>query len=143
MAAAIRAGYAKKSAKVIASELLAKPRIRARVDALLAKAEKRTLVTAEYVITSIKELADRCMQKIPVVDQDGNETGEWRFDSSGANRALENLGKHLKLFTDVLDINIVDHLADRLKEARERRQVLINQTTTASSGNLATNGGSH
>ena len=40
------------------------------------------------------------MQAVPVMDREGHETGEWEFDSGGANRALELLGKHLQLFGD-------------------------------------------
>jgi phage terminase small subunit len=32
------------------------------------------------------------------VDEDGNNV--WEFDSSGANKALELLGRHLAMFTD-------------------------------------------
>lgn len=36
-------------------------------------------------------------------------------------RALELLGKHLKLFTDKIEIGADDSLADLIKEARERK----------------------
>ena len=66
--------------------------------------EKRTEITADYVLSSLKEVAERCKQAIPVMmkDENGNmvETGEYKFDSTGANRALELLGKNLKLFID-------------------------------------------
>lgn len=38
-------------------------------------------------------LVDRCMQAEQVLDRRGEPTGEWRFDSAGANRALETLCK--------------------------------------------------
>ena len=34
----------------------------------------------------------------PVRDRDGNPTGEYVYEGAVANRALELLGKHLKLF---------------------------------------------
>jgi hypothetical protein len=40
------------------------------------------------------EVFERCMQHKPVLDKDGNPTGEYRFDSAGAARALELMGKH-------------------------------------------------
>ena len=75
---------------------------------------KRTEIDADYVLTSLKEVADRCLQATPVmVKGEGGKmvkSGEYRFDSSGANRALELLGKHLKLFTDMLEQkNILSH----------------------------------
>ena len=36
------------------------------------------------------------------------------------NKGLEMLGKHLKMFTDILEIKDVTPLADRMKQARER-----------------------
>ena len=44
------------------------------------------------------------MKAEQVEDHDGNGTGEYRFEHAGANRALELLGKNLKLFTDVVKI---------------------------------------
>ena len=45
------------------------------------------------------------MQAVPVLVSDGEETGEWHFEHSGANKSLELLGKHLKLFTDKLELS--------------------------------------
>ena len=36
-------------------------------------------------------------------DNGMEESGEYKFDSSGANRSLELIGKHFKLFTDKID----------------------------------------
>lgn len=102
--AAIRAGYSKKTADRIGPELLGKTCVSQAIQEQQQLREKRTLITADYVINSLKEVAERCMQKEPILDHDGNETGEWRFDSSGANKSLELLGKHLKLFTDKTEL---------------------------------------
>lgn len=40
------------------------------------------------------------MQAAPVTDRDGMPTGEYRYDGSVANRALELLGKELGMFID-------------------------------------------
>ena len=76
-----------------------------------ARAE-RTEITADYVLRGIQEIAERCLQRAPVmvgrgedrqqaIDEEGRHV--WTFDSSGANKAFENLGKHLKLFTDKVE----------------------------------------
>ena len=41
----------------------------------------------------ILEVKNRCMQANPVLDKEGNETGVWKFDSNGANKALDICGK--------------------------------------------------
>jgi phage terminase small subunit len=109
--AAIRAGYSEKTANVQSSAFLAKPNIRARIQELMAERSKQTLVDAAYVIEGLVEVKERCMQRKPVMvwdarqkamvqklDEEGNNV--WEFDSNGANKALELLGKHLAMFTD-------------------------------------------
>jgi hypothetical protein len=48
--------------------------------------------------------------------------GVWEFDSSGANRSLELLGKHLRMFVDKveLDATVRTH-ADLIAEVARRR----------------------
>jgi phage terminase small subunit len=117
--AAIKAGYSQRTAYSIGDENLKKPEVIKALQKALADREKRTEITADYVLKSLKEVAERCMQKVPVMyydkenkcmeqetalvthpDGSVKEEGVWEFDSSGANKSLELLGKHLKLFTD-------------------------------------------
>ena len=42
----------------------------------------------------------RAMAEVPVLDRQGIETGEYRYNGTVANRALELLGKHQSMFTD-------------------------------------------
>lgn len=120
--AAIRAGYAPDSARITASKLLTDANILARIKELMDERSKITLVDATFVVESLKELFARCMQKKPVMHYDpsekaivqkkhvneetGEEVGIWEFDSTGANRALELLGKHLAMFTDKTNQNL-------------------------------------
>jgi phage terminase small subunit len=46
------------------------------------------------------ENAERALQHIPVLDRHGKPTGEYRYDGSVANRALELLGKQQGMFID-------------------------------------------
>ncbi|HOX27461.1 MAG TPA: terminase small subunit [Candidatus Krumholzibacteria bacterium] len=98
--AAIRAGYSANGADVTGSRLLGNARIATRIAALRSERSAATKITAESVLTRLDQVADRCMQGVEVTDRDGNPIGEWKFDSSGANKALELLGKHLALFVE-------------------------------------------
>lgn len=101
--AAIRAGYSADSAKEIASENLTKPNISERIIELKAERQARTEITADYVLSNLKLVAERCLQQEAVTEyRDGEmvETGEFKFEHSGANKSLELLGKHLGLFVE-------------------------------------------
>ena len=102
--AAIRAGYSERNASKIGPELLGKTGVRAAIEAAQAQREKRTLVTVDYVVSSLREVAERCLQKSPVTNAKGKQVQDeqgrdvWKFDSAGANRAHELLGKHVNAF---------------------------------------------
>ena len=91
-ASARRAGYSPKTAFRAGQENMQKPAIQAKIQKAIAARSERTKITSDYVLTSIKEVADTCMQIDP-------ETGRI-MNAAAANKALELLGKHLKLFTD-------------------------------------------
>lgn len=80
-----------------------KPEIRKRIEHLSALASKNAILKTgldrEWVISRLMTVVERCMQAEPVKDKDGNETGEYKFDSNGANRALQLLGSELGMFT--------------------------------------------
>ena len=103
--AAIRAGYSAKTAYSIGQENLKKPEIKEAISAAVSEREKRTEITADFVIMKLIEIVDRCMQRAPVfrqgeqlVDEQGRNV--WMFDAKNAIRALELLGRNLGMFID-------------------------------------------
>jgi phage terminase small subunit len=94
--AAIRAGYSEKTARAIATENLAKPNIQDRITELRAEREERLKIDADWVLRQAVKVHERCMQAEPVIIG-GEPTGEYKFDSSGANKALELVGKHVNV----------------------------------------------
>jgi len=65
--------------------------------------QKSSCLTEEKVISQLEEVVDRCLSKNPVTEWDYEEhcmveTGQWTFDSKGALKAIELLGKHLGMF---------------------------------------------
>ena len=96
--AAIRAGYSEKTANRIASELLTKLDIQEYICVLKNKRSERVKYSQDELMRDILEVKNRCMQASPVIDKDGNETGIWKFDSNGANKALDMLAKHVGFY---------------------------------------------
>lgn len=96
--AAIRAGYSGKTANRIASELLTKLDIQEYICELKNKRSERVKYSQDELMRDILEVKNRCMQANPVLDKEGNETGIWKFDSNGANKALDMLAKHVGFY---------------------------------------------
>jgi phage terminase small subunit len=129
--AAIRAGYSAKTARQIGEQNLKKPDISRAIEKALAARSARTRLTQDWVLEQLEETLRRCLQRKPVMAwskekkrmvQTTNEEGEgvWTFDSQGANRAAELIGKHLGMFRDAVDLNLKGDLAERLSKAWER-----------------------
>lgn len=145
-----RAGYTCKSdnvASVEAHKLLSNPNIAEKIQTAMEKRSNKLEITAERVLTEIARLAfvdisqaydehggllplhempedvRRAIAGIEVAEErvDGEVVGQIRkvkfWDKKGS---LDQLGRHLKLFTDVLEVKDVTPMADRMKLARER-----------------------
>ncbi|ANU13476.1 Phage terminase, small subunit [Planococcus halocryophilus Or1] len=104
---AIRAGYSERTASAQASRLLTNVNIRARIEELKKTRADRLNLDAYWVLKRLMDISDRSMQAEPVMQWDYEEqqlvpSGEYQFDSSGANRSTELIGKHLGMFKETI-----------------------------------------
>lgn len=88
-AAAIRAGFSERTAKQTGYELMRDPLVQAAVQAEMAKRAERTKIDGDAVLRNIQRIAERAEQAKKYGD---------------ALRGQELLGKHLKLFTDNVEL---------------------------------------
>lgn len=111
--AAIRAGYSARTAKAIGAENLTKPDVAAAITAARTARAQRVELTQDYVVDTLTEVVERCMERAPVmvragrefvqlVDDEGRDV--WRFDAKGANGALKLLGEHLGMYKKHLKV---------------------------------------
>lgn len=98
--AAIRAGFSARTAKQQGSRLLTNVDVQAAITAKQANVAERNDLTVDFVLGGLKKNYARAMQEEPVYDRDGKPTGEFVYQGAVANRALELLGKHLKVFNE-------------------------------------------
>ena len=82
--AAIRAGYAKKTARQMGTENLSKPVIKAAIQRAMVKAAEKANITVDEIIAGIKEIAFA-------------EIGE-SISAADKLRGFELLGRHLGMF---------------------------------------------
>ncbi|MGV3684379.1 MAG: terminase small subunit [Daejeonella sp.] len=108
-----RAGFTSANDNVAAVEghkLLRNPKVSARIAELMKEREEALLVDRYFVVQQLIEINQRCMAKVtPIMEYDPEEKAMvnkrdekgnimYEFDSSGANRSAELLGKHLGIF---------------------------------------------
>lgn len=115
--AAIRAGYSEKTAKEIASNLLTKINIQEYLTKLKLEREQKLEINAQWVLNQAIKVHNRCMEEKELLTEfDGkervplkNENGDYlyKFDSNGALKSLDLIGKHIniKAFDKGVDLN--------------------------------------
>lgn len=101
--AAIRAGYSEKSAKQQAARLLKEEGVSDRIRELQKEQVERLAISQDYVMLQLLDTYKCCRKPTPVMEWDYVqremvETGEYAFDSKGALKSLELIGKHLGMF---------------------------------------------
>lgn len=107
--AGIEVGYSPKTATANGNRLLKDIGVLAIVEELRAKASEESFLETMSVAKCFKQIFDRCMQHervmefdhatktmVPVRDEEGNAV--YTFDANGANRAMENIAKHIGFY---------------------------------------------
>lgn len=139
--ASIRAGYSPETAGSIGSENLKKPEIRARIDKAMAERSKRTGISQDRVLlelakigfANIKDVVDpktaevlpnakeedlACIQSIKVKPGEfGTEREVKMYDKKGA---LVDIGRHLGMFKDKVEVSAVDKEKSKLDDLIEQ-----------------------
>jgi len=113
--AAVRAGYTG-DPNTVGPRLLANVGVRSLIDKLKAERAERVQRTADDVLRDIHKVKDSCMSE--AYDQQGNAV---MVDPKAALKALELEGRHLKMFTDKVEVEVSDSVAARLERVRAKR----------------------
>jgi hypothetical protein len=102
--AAVTAGFSQRRAVVTASELLARPDVKARIAELnviiAERVTEKTGVDKAWVLNQLVEVVSMGKAAEPVRDAQGEPTGEYKQNLAAANKALELIGKELAMFVD-------------------------------------------
>jgi len=135
--AAIQAGYSAKTAEQIGHQLLKKTSVQAAIDAKTMEMVSDLKWDVHRTLLEITRMANvdpkvyegvTCPADVARLPEDARRAiVGWGWDRNGnftlkfaKERSLEMLGRHLKLFTDVVEIKDESGLAARMDKARKR-----------------------
>jgi phage terminase small subunit len=96
------------TARSESSRLAANPNISARIKELMAERVEKLNVDQNWVLLSLLDIRQKASVSQPVIKwnpqtKQMEETGEYIFDSNGANKATELIGKHMGMFKDKVE----------------------------------------
>lgn len=128
------AGY--KASRSGASQLKHQLNISNRVAEILAEREaihgqataaaiKAAGLTKEWVIERLIQNVDRAMQATRPAGDDGTAVGDFQYQGSVANRALELLGKELGMFVDRKELTGKDGGPIDVRASKEQRDAAV------------------
>jgi phage terminase small subunit len=83
-----------------ASKLAKRNEIIARLTELQDEVKEKNVWTIERLIKKFEEIGEKSLDEEEIFDRNGKPTGLLKFDSGGANKAYENIGKLLGFYTE-------------------------------------------
>jgi len=98
------AGYS--APGVAGCRLLKNVSVRIEIDKALEKLQKKTDVTREALVENNLEIRARALQTVEVLDDEGNPTGEYRYDGATAIKANIELAKLIGAYAPVKTANL-------------------------------------
>ena len=110
--AAIRAGYSKKTAFIIANENLKKPYIKGYIDERLKQLEDKRIAKADEVLKYLTSvMRNEVKEEVVVVEGKGDGCSSARtikkdMSAKDRNKAAELLGKRYRLFVDKVEADV-------------------------------------
>ena len=108
--AAVKAGYSKKTARVIGQENLLKPAIKGYIDEKLEAMQDERMASAKEVLEFLtKSMRGEIKEEVVVVEGTGDGTSEARTVKKQIGlrdriKSAELLGKRYRLFTDKVEV---------------------------------------
>lgn len=104
--AAIKAGYSKKTAKVIANENLTKPYIKKYIDERLEQLESEKIASQQEVLSYLSSVmrGEMTEQTLRSVGESGQVIAEIDVGAKDRIKAAELLGKRYKLWTEKQEV---------------------------------------
>ncbi|WP_304179109.1 terminase small subunit [Leptotrichia trevisanii] len=109
--AAVKAGYSKKTARVIGQENLLKPAIKGYIDEKLETMQDERTASAKEVLEFLtKSMRGEIKEEVVVIEGTGDGTSEARMIEKQIGlrdriKSAELLGKRYRLFTDRVEVN--------------------------------------
>ena len=92
--AAILAGYPRDYAVKYGKALLNSKRVTSKIRERVQNHAQNLYVTRSYIVDKLLNIIDYCIEKEPVLNKDGEDTGRLKMrDASGALKALVSLSK--------------------------------------------------
>ena len=103
------AGFKAEDSYACGSRLSRKVNVVARIAEMQANQEAaiaaKVGISKAYIIEKLQVNLSRALQEVAVLDNEGQPTGEYRYEGNVANKSLELMGKELGMFSDKLKVS--------------------------------------